>query len=254
MINTKFDLINENNDFIFAKDITKNTYLILYPLKDNADKKRVKYDQVEYFPLIEINGKHYESIFFEEQINLFLAEKLFEIISNSGHDLRKNLLQIGEIFNNLYQNLDKRFIRGMFAELKAIKEFSLVPFSAENSVYDFRDSNENDIEVKSFSPVSRDIIISYQQIANNLNARIIFLEVIESSEGESIRDLFKNLDSIFIDRYKSINFLDERTLQYKFKIGQTIETTSNILSQGLNMPHKSKNANFVFNVDEFNEK
>ena len=250
---TKLDLITENNNFIFAKDFTKGVFLILYPLKNTEDKKAFKYEKVEYL-LIEINGISYESIFFKEEINLILAEKLFDIISNNGDDLRKNLLNLGEIFNNLYQNIDKKFIRGIFAELKAINDFNLTPFEDENSIYDFRDSQENDVEVKSFSPVSRDIVVNYQQITNNSNAKVLFVEVIESSEGESIQNLFKQLDSFFQKRYKWISLLDERTINYKFKVGQIIETTAGILSEGLQMPNKSKNAKFIYNVDEFTEK
>ncbi|WP_408630943.1 PD-(D/E)XK motif protein [Mesoplasma melaleucae] len=106
-------------------------------------------------------------------------------------------------------------MRGLFAELECCIKYNLIPSKNNNSIFDFI-FESNDIEIKSYSKVKRDVILSYQQLTNNSKAKLFLVEVIESSEGKTIFELFKKINTKYKNKFKDIYKYSESAQETKF--------------------------------------
>lgn len=253
--NFKFHEIDKREGFTFGKDITSNRFCIICEKDTMNNQEPIYYENMTYFSLIKIEDKYYELIMFKSEIHELLANKIFDTIcSIDNASIIKNISKINSIFNELFKSIDIKILRGIFAEMKGILDFELTPYKDENSIFDCKNNEGCDVEIKSFSSSLREVIISKQQLLNNSLAKFLMVEVIESSDGETIKKVYSNMVGITKEKFKYINSINMDLEHYKFKIVSTIWTEASILSEGLIMPIRSKNAKFVFDIDQFQNK
>lgn len=249
--NTKLSIMIEKNNYFFCK--SESQYAILKN-KDNENINNINIGNIKYISkFISEDGKAYELIFFNENIKEDIALSFFEILVKINKDLPKTLDEISMIFSFIYKDMDLWKKRGIFAELFSIIEYNLKPRNDKNSIYDMLTLEGNDAEIKSFSKTKREVQISYQQLSNNNNALFYMFEVIESSNGKTIVDMYNILPHEYKARYSWIEYINSDNDKFEINNNSTIICNSKKLNVNLLMPKFCKNAYFVFDVDLIKE-
>lgn len=243
----KFLVLDENNGYLFCSK--GNEYIILKPNTNNKFENK-KLGNIEYISRFEsYDGNTYELIIFDNSIKEEIARSFFDILVKVNKDLPKTLDEINIIFSSIYNSMELWKKRGIFAELYSIVNYNLIPKIDKNSIYDMSTVEGLDVEIKSFSKTKRDVEISYQQLTNNDKALFYMFEVIETSNGKSIIDMYKELSPENKERYKWIESIKSYNDKFDINKEQTIICSADKLNKNLSIPSMCKNAYFIYSVD-----
>lgn len=225
-----------------------NGYIILRRTNVLNKVEYKKMGKSEYYSKFEKDSNYYEALFLNIK-NFDIANIIFKMIYSFGKALPNTVEQINDIFGAVSTKLTLPKKRGLFAELYSIINLNLIPYDDKNYIYDMKDTDGNDVEIKSFSKTKREVKINYQQLTNNNNAKFMLLEVIETSSGSTIFELYDELPINVKSRYSWIECLD---LPEKFSISNEssiIEVAAKDINSNISLPNGCKNATFVFEVD-----
>jgi len=213
-----------------------------YILKTEIERENIIYNSYIFIPS---ENKFYEAIIFSKEIDFSLIKKIYEFIIENQIDLNTALNKINNLLLDINSIITIHHIRGAFAEMKIILDYG---FKCSQNRYSIFDSNneKNDIEIKSFSKTKRTVEISYQQLVNSINTLFYFVEVFESSEGESIFDLYDQLNIDEKKRFAWIQKLKKTDWNSKFLKGEVIIKDVEYLKENLNLPSNAIDAKFIY--------
>lgn len=256
LLNIKFNesINRENNFYMIGEDNIKNTHYLVRLVEEEPDKVVNDTAFIKYYNFVMIEDEKYEAI---EITNLYgknFSRRLLMTMTELDLDLASSIKKIETILKSLFNGIDKLTARGIFGELASMKQFHLIPNIDPSSIYDFKNDDGIDIEVKSYSKIKREAHISYQQLTNSENARFYFVEVVESREGISILDLAKELNLENCERYDWIFHSESKWVNQEFKALSFSSEMAVNLSKGLSLPELSKDAKFIFDIPKFDDK
>lgn len=247
------EFLESYKNFYFSK--WQEKYIILNK-KFNNETIEQKFGNVTYYSKFNDNntGDNYELIVFDDSIGYDVAHAFFKLIIFTSSELPKTLENINKIFTQIKVEMSLSEKRGIFAELHSIIFDNLKPRVHKNSIYDMIDEKGNDVEIKSYSKVKRSIILSYRQLTDNNEAKIFAYEVIESSKGNSLYDLYLKLPLAYKDRYNYLEFFKDD--QDKFVISNDSKVCIFIkdVNKNIVLPDGCSDANYIFNIDHFSKK
>lgn len=241
----------EQNDYLIGHNKSYSKYYLARRLEQSSNEVIEDSKNVTYYNLILINDDKYEAIEIINTNGKHFSKLLLKAIADLNIDLPSAIKKIEVILKNIFDNVDIFKIRGTFGELKALKEFALTPQDGEFTVYDFFSNTGGDVEVKTYSKVKNEVQISLQQLKNNPDALFYFIEILESSNGESLLDLAKSINAEKYQRYNWIFTTNSKLIHKKFISNDWVSTTSKILSDGIVLNENVKDAKFIFEPKSF---
>ncbi|ATZ18979.1 hypothetical protein ESOMN_v1c05970 [Williamsoniiplasma somnilux] len=248
--NIDINQIDENNGYLLFENIfdhDENKFFIFKEILFNEKIKNKILENIDYYSIVEYQEKYFEAISFKGSADIKLLRSIFLTISSEGWNLKESLNKINDLFSKLNKALDLKTLRGIFAEIYSVLNLDCKIKDYPNSIYDM-ERNGDDIEIKSFSKVEKNIQVSYQQLTNNSNAVFYLIEIIENNlEGKTVYEMYNNLS--ISERLKFKKFEEEiKNNKMKFIVGQIKETTAEKLAEGLVMPKTATDAKFTFKV------
>ena len=251
----EFDTLSISRGYLLISDENNQKVYILNPSKDTIHKSlkiQTKYKQIEFHSDFIYKDITYESLSFSNS-DLLIIEKIFEYISDNNIFLFDAVNNIEKIFAKILEIIPLTYKRGIFAELYSIINLQVIPKERNNSIYDATDINGCDVEIKSFSTITPTICLSFQQITNNKNAKLYAIEVIETSNGSSLKEMYLKLPEFLKYRY---DWLDNDSYDNdleRFSIGNIfgiIQKNINDLLPNLTLPKHVKDATYVISVEK----
>lgn len=249
MENRKLIIINSyKKDYLLCFDMVNNSHHIMRKIADDDLTVTNTNLNTRYHPKVEIGGVIYESLELIKPYDKNLASSIFNLIVEIDMPLNKAINKIISALKSFEDKVSIEMVRGTFAELHLLKNANIEYKDHKTSIYDFRSNDGNDLEVKSFSKVSRTINVSYQQLTNNKEALLYAVEVYESSAGKSILELINDLPNEIGERYSWINRSNSKLVKEPFESGELVVMKVKDLSEGLVMPKAAKDAKFIFEI------
>ncbi len=234
---------------MLARDFSNNSILILKSHIDDVDyaKKDWKNNN-KYHANIVINKNKYEALELFPPYNKTVAYAILTSVYEIGEPINNSVNKIISMLKEFNDKISLDVIRGAFGELYAMKNLNISQNGTSSSIYDFVNENGDDLEIKTFSKVERKINLSYQQLTNNPEAIVYSFELYESSEGQSLLELFDALDNKQSNDFDWIKKTSSNLINLKFEVGEMIINKIKHYSNGLSMPTKAVDARFKFNV------
>ncbi len=246
------DWLNEIGKYRFGKTEEQGVYLIAREIEQEVNSDINSPDYIVYWNYFEMGGLKYECLEIRNMITESFADSFFNTIAELDMDLISSIKKIESIIKKTYDRVNLMTIRGTFAELVAIRDFNVIIDEDPLSIYDFKTNAGIDLEIKSYSKVKRDFITSYQQLTNSTNALYYLIEVNETEEGISLKELAQELNLNVYDRYGWIFTTNSKLVNKKFISNEYKRVSAEELRVGLSKPEKAKDAHFVYNVDNLN--
>ena len=248
MNNIDLDLIKEQNEYSLHKNKDSGKYFIS-KINNNPHKQVIERENFKIYTHV-INDEEKENKIYEvlEILNITYEPfvfALFNFISDIDEPIEKSIKQIESFLaNNIEVSL--AMARGLFAELYSLSKDKELKIKHENAIYDFT-KKDNDVEIKSYSASLPKIIISKQQALNSKNAILMCLEVIETNEGKSVKELIAS-ENINHKRYDWIKTNKSTSLDIRFKTNDSWEVNMNSIFDELKLPDIIDNAKFELNA------
>lgn len=242
------DLIKEKNGFFLYVDELKNEYTISKETLKPQRKEIIKdnYSLYLYGEIERQIGKAYEVLVINNSFFKPFSLMLFELLATQT---KKSIFEQIQEIESFFDNSDLLTIeetRGIFAELFTLRDNKNLIVRRENAIYDF-ELDGCDVEIKSYSPTKGTIKMSLQQASNSQNAKIICQKVIETSEGMSVRDMYKSLQ-IKSKRYNWIISSKSPLLDEKFNCIETTTLNVSEIFKDMYLGEKVLNAEFDIQV------
>lgn len=225
-------------------------YIIIHELDSEIVEDIIYYWNMEYISKFEYSSKLYEALIIKNT-DFDLVKGLFHFITELCKSLPNSIDDLKTFSRKLVRPLTIMEKRGIFAEMYCILEYNLCPKMNDNSIYDMMDiESKNDVEIKSFSKVKRNVNISYQQLTNNNNAKFYFIEVFETLEGNNLFEMYNKLPEKYRQRFYAYEpyFFHDDSDKFDTTNSPIIKLASD-LNKNLVLPEKCINASFTFNVN-----
>jgi hypothetical protein len=181
--------LSSNEFYIFREYLKNELDNNIFSIKEFKRENLIYNSYVE----VPLQGKIYESIKFSNEIDFSLINKIYEFVVEKENKLSEALNEVNKLLLDLSSIINMSMVRGTFAEMKLILDNGFNCSTNKYSIFDATNNNQ-DIEIKSFSKIKYTVEISYQQLTNSENAIFYFAEVIESSDGQSIFELYELLN------------------------------------------------------------
>ncbi len=245
----KLNVIESIDDnHLVARDYLNNSLLLMkkhmenyeYIKNNNLNEmyhanvmiKEIKFEALEIFPPYDVN----------------LGLSILKSVKQLNKPINVSINKIMAMLSDFKDNVSYQKVRGVFGELYALTNFDIKYKDSDLSIYDYLDSGDNDVEIKTFSKVDRTINVSYQQLDNNENAIVYAIETFESSNGQSVRELLEKLPYDISKKFDWISTSKSRNLDEKFECGEVIIKRISEYKSGLKMPDNAIDAKFKFRV------
>ncbi len=243
----ELNIIAEESKYILLEEINTKKYFICREQEGSVEIENT-FLGTRYYSEVIIKNNKYEAIEFPGFYSQDIMIDVFNSIKVIDKNLNESVEMILGILKSFEDKVNLNLVRGTFAEIWSMLNNSIKPKPMENSIYDFIDDSNKDIEIKSFSRVKREIKVSYQQLINNEDALIYALEIYESNKGESLKEIYQKIPFDLKGRYGWVERTSSKLADVKFETGELRIYRTKDLSQGLSLPKLANDAKFVFPI------
>ncbi len=242
----KIDSLDEQH--LLVRDYNNNSLLILKAHMDGYEYTLNSQLNEKYHANVKIDEIMYEALELFSPYDRNVAMSILYSLREVNKPINSSINKIIDTLRTFKDNLSIKLVRGAFGELFALSNLDIRPKISETSIYDFADKDNNDLEIKTFSKIERSINLSYQQLTNNSSALIYSIEVFETSNGKSVKELLESLPYEIQERYGWIKTTNSKLVDEKFSTGELIIKRASDFSEGLSMPKLASDATFKFRI------